>query len=133
MDVLQLLPSELKAKVFLYLSHPVADIVRKTSVHNQLVEEFNVLHPLFPTLTFDDMLVEYENNYSITPMDELWWCMFNSPFKELFELLYQKCRQPVNPFNFVKACDNMLNDVLGYLPIDVEYLLMIDVEVVYGV
>ena len=98
-----------------------------------MVNEFKVLHPLFPTLTFDDMLVECENNFSITSMHELWWNMSSSSFKELFAIFYQKCRKPVNPFKFVTACDAMLNDFLSSSPVDIEYLLMFEVDLVYGV
>ena len=73
-ELLPFLPTELNSKIFLYFSHPIADIVRENISDfedNNLIKDFIFLQQYFPNLTFDEMVKEYKGQNESNWLDEL--------------------------------------------------------------
>ena len=114
MDILPKLPDELKSKVFMFLSHPVADLVRDVAVENELVDVFNDLTDYFPELTFDDIV---ESSYYGGGDDEhhqVQWYLNSSGYAEVHHVLLSLCRAkcaeakvPFTSGKFHRACHSL--------------------------
>ena len=115
MEIVPNLPEELKWKVFSYLSHPVADIMRNVHVEklNWMKIYLKQLQKYFPEMTYDDLCPYYQgaNAEYMTWYEELYECLYHSTYKEAFNLFFHKCAadfqtvgKKLTPLRFYWAC-----------------------------
>ena len=90
MEIVPMLPEELKWKVFTYLSHPVADIMRYVHVEelNWMKIYLKQLQKYFPDLTYDDLCPYYQGAHAecMTWYEELYYFLYDSTYKGALNL-----------------------------------------------
>ena len=117
-----MLPEELKSKVFLYLSHPVADLADDEH-DNKLVDLYNDLIDFFPELTFDDILETSEYGEDTGEHQQVSFFLYDSSYREVYHLLHamciDKCEEQNATFTFDRffnACCCVRKCILNDLP-----------------
>ena len=88
-----MLPQEIKNKVFLNMSHPVADIVEEEGLpFNKCIFRHWSLSQHLPDITFDDVIKDYDGIDCNNRIEDLFFMLHCSDYTEVYHLLLSRVR-----------------------------------------